>query len=166
MANPIVHRELVTVLRTRRMLLFQCGLICVFALLVIVRWPSEARMAQSGARAHEVFRLFIYGLLTTILLLLPRVPRDEHRPRKNEGTLALLLNTPLGAWRIYFGKAAGRLGPCRHRAVPEPAGGGGLLRVGGPLAHRRLAGRVRIARPGGLAICRAGALRQQLFEFD
>ena len=110
MANPIVHRELVTVLRTRRMLAFQCGLICLFAALVIVRWPSDARMAESGVRAQQVFRLFAYGLLVTLLVVLPVFPATSIVREKIQGTLALLLNTPLGPERIYFGKLAAVLG--------------------------------------------------------
>ena len=104
MINPIVQRELVAVLRTKRVLVLQCVLICVFTLLVVVRWPSEARVALSSARSQQVFRLFGYGLLTTVLLLLPVFPATNIVREKNRGTLALLLNTPLGPWRIYFGK--------------------------------------------------------------
>lgn len=110
MVNPIVSRELATILRTRRMLVFQCGILCVFALLVIVRWPSEARMAASGVRSQQVFRLFAYGLLTTLLLLLPVFPATNIVREKKQGTLALLLNSPLGPWRIYFGKLLTVLG--------------------------------------------------------
>jgi ABC-type transport system involved in multi-copper enzyme maturation permease subunit len=92
------------------MFLFQCALVCIFALLVIVRWPSEARMAASGVRAQQVFRVFSYGLLTTLLLLLPVFPATNIVREKNQGTLALLLNTPLGPWRIYFGKLVAVLG--------------------------------------------------------
>jgi hypothetical protein len=52
MVNPIVTRELVMLLRTRRMLVFQCGLTLVFFLLVMIRWPTEARMAASGVRSQ------------------------------------------------------------------------------------------------------------------
>ena len=110
MINPLVSRELVPLLRTRRMFIFQCGLVCLFALLVIVRWPSEARMAASGVRSQQVFRVFAYGLLTTTLLVLPVFPATNIVREKNQGTLALLLNSPLGAWRIYLGKMAGVLG--------------------------------------------------------
>lgn len=104
MINPVVQRELVAVLRTRRMLVVQCALICVFTLLVLVRWPSEPRVALSGVRPQQVFRLFGYGLLTTLLLLLPVFPATNIVREKKQGTLALLLNTPLGPWRIYTGK--------------------------------------------------------------
>jgi ABC-type transport system involved in multi-copper enzyme maturation permease subunit len=110
MLNPIVQRELVAVLRTRRMLVVQCVLICVFTLLVLVRWPSESRVAMSGARPQQVFRLFGYGLLATLLLLLPVFPATNIVREKNQGTLALLLNTPLGPWRIYIGKLLTVLG--------------------------------------------------------
>src|SRR5262249_7589948 len=109
MVNPIVTRELVMLLRTRRMLVFQCGLALLFALLVMIRWPTDARMAASGVRSQEVFRVFAYGLLTTMLLLLPVFPATNIVRERIQGTLALLLNTPLGPWRIYFAKLTGVL---------------------------------------------------------
>lgn len=109
MANPLIHRELVTLLRQRRMVLLQCGLAAAFALLVIIRWPTEPRMALSGSRAQEVFRLFSYGLMAAMLLILPVFPATSIVRERNQGTLALLLNTPLGAGRIYWGKLVGIL---------------------------------------------------------
>ena len=110
MPNPLVHRELVTVLRQRRMLLLQCGVATAFALLVIMRWPTEPRMALSGTRAQEVFRLFAYGLLSALLLMLPVFPATSIVRERNSGTLALLLNTPLGPWRIFWGKLLAVMG--------------------------------------------------------
>ena len=110
MANPLVQRELVTALRQKRMLLLQCGLAAGFALLIIIRWPTDPRMALSGNRSQEVFRLFGYGLLSAMLLMLPVFPATSIVRERNSGTLALLLNTPLGAWRIFLGKLLGVLG--------------------------------------------------------
>ena len=104
MANPLWQRELTTLLRQRRMLLLQCGLAVAFALLIVIRWPTEPRLALSGSRSQEVFRLFSYGLLAAVLLILPVFPATSIVRERNQGTLALLLNTPLGAWRIYWGK--------------------------------------------------------------
>lgn len=110
MASAIVYRELVTMLRKRRMLLLQCGLAVAFALLVAIRWPTDSRMALSGTRSQEVFRLFSYGLLSALLLILPVFPATNIVRERNSGTLALLLNTPLGAGRIFGGKFLGILG--------------------------------------------------------
>lgn len=104
MSSALIRRELLTLLRQRRMLLMQCALATAFALLVIIRWPTEPRLALSGSRAQEVFRLLSYGLLSALLLLLPVFPATSIVRERNSGTLALLLNTPLGAWRIFFGK--------------------------------------------------------------
>lgn len=104
MLSALVHRELITVLRRRRMLLLQIGLVAFFALLVAVRWPTDARVALSGVRAQQVFRLFSFGLLGMLLLLLPVFPATNIVHEKQQGTLALLLNTPLGPWRLLFGK--------------------------------------------------------------
>ena len=110
MSNPLIHRELVTLLRQRRMVLLQVGLAAAFALFVVVRWPTEPRMALSGTRAQEVFRLFSYGLMSTLLLILPVFPATNIVRERNSGTLALLLNTPLGAIKIFWGKLIGILG--------------------------------------------------------
>ncbi len=104
MLSALVHRELITVLRQQRMLLLQIGLVAFFALLVAVRWPTDARVALSGVRAQQVFRLFSFGLLGILLLLLPVFPATNIVREKQQGTLALLLNTPLGPWRLLFGK--------------------------------------------------------------
>lgn len=110
MANPLVQRELITALRQKRMLLLQCGLAAAFALLIIIRWPTDPRMAESGTRSREVFRLFGYGLLSALLLMLPVFPATSIVRERNSGTLALLLNTPLGSWRIFLGKLLAVLG--------------------------------------------------------
>ena len=104
MLSALVHRELITVLRQRRMLLLQIGLVAFFTLLIAVRWPTDARVALSGVRAQQVFRLFSFGLLGIMLLLLPVFPATNIVREKQQGTLALLLNTPLGPWRLLFGK--------------------------------------------------------------
>jgi ABC-type transport system involved in multi-copper enzyme maturation permease subunit len=104
MFSAIVQRELLSVLRQRRMLALQSGLVIVFGLLVVLRWPTDARVALSGARSQQVFHVFSYGLLATMLFILPVFPSTSIVKEKKQGTLALLLNTPLGALRIYFGK--------------------------------------------------------------
>jgi ABC-type transport system involved in multi-copper enzyme maturation permease subunit len=110
MSTALIRRELITLLRQRRMFLMQCALAIGFALLVLIRWPTDDRMSLSGSRAQEVFRLLSYGLLATLLLLLPVFPATSIVRERNSGTLALLLNTPLGAVRIFLGKLMAVLG--------------------------------------------------------
>jgi ABC-type transport system involved in multi-copper enzyme maturation permease subunit len=104
MSTPLVARELLSVLRHARVLWLLCGLAAGFALLVVMRWPTDARVALSGARSQEIFRLFAYGSLAMLLLALPGFPATSIVREKQRGTLALLFNTPLGATRILSGK--------------------------------------------------------------
>ncbi len=110
MANPIIQRELISVLRQRRTVIVQCVLAVGFVLLIAIRWPTEPRMALSGLRSQEVFRLFAYGLLATVLLLLPVAPATSIVRERTRGTLGLLLNTPLGPWQIFGGKFLATIG--------------------------------------------------------
>jgi ABC-type transport system involved in multi-copper enzyme maturation permease subunit len=108
--NAILRRELITLLRTRRAAAVQVGLALAFALLIGLRWPTEARVGLSGATARQVLDVFGYGLLTSIILLVPAFPATTLVRERVRGTLALLLNTPLKPWSIYFGKLLGILG--------------------------------------------------------
>ena len=104
MLKDVVHRELISMMRRRRMLVMQVGLVVLFGLLVALRWPTDSRVAISGSRSQQVFQLFSYGLLATMVFLLPVFPSTSIVSEKKEGTLALLLNTRLGPVRIFFGK--------------------------------------------------------------
>lgn len=108
--SSIIQRELIGLLRQRRAVAVQIGMGAAFALLIALRWPTDPRMALAGTRSQEIFRLLSYGLLACVLLLLPMFPATSLVREKNQGTLALLLNTPLGPGRIFLGKLLAVLG--------------------------------------------------------
>lgn len=108
--NPIIRRELLEVLRTRRAIALQLGLAIACALLVLVRWPTQDVADLSGARSLQVLRVFGYGLLAGVLLLIPAFPAAGFVREKIKGTLALLLNSPMPPWSIYLGKLGGVMG--------------------------------------------------------
>jgi ABC-type transport system involved in multi-copper enzyme maturation permease subunit len=103
----IIQRELVGILRTRRATIVQCLLAICFALLVVLRWPSEARADLAGTAAQQMFRLFAYGLLAATVLMTPIFPATSIVMERRKGTLALLLNSPLTPASIYAGKVFG-----------------------------------------------------------
>lgn len=108
--NPIIHRELVGLLRTRWALAIQVGCPLVFSLLILVRWPSDQQIDLAGTRSQQIFALFGYGLLALQLLLAPVFPATAIVQERVRGTLTQLLNTPMRPWSIYFGKLAGVVG--------------------------------------------------------
>ncbi|MCH2202745.1 MAG: ABC transporter permease [Fuerstiella sp.] len=109
MNNPILQRELVGILRTRRAFALQVSIAVLFALLVLLRWPTDALVDLSGTQSRQVFRLFGYGLLATLILLVPVFPATSIVRERISGTLALLINSLMSPWKIYIGKLAGVL---------------------------------------------------------
>ena len=104
MNNPVIQRELVSMLSHPRAIAVQAVPAAVFVLLVVIRWPTDSRVDLSGAQSRQVFSLFGYGLLATMILLVPAFPAPSIVREKTSGTLSLLLNSPMSAWSIYFGK--------------------------------------------------------------
>src|SRR3954447_27058192 len=108
--NPIIHRELLELLRTRKAVALQLSLALGCALLVLLRWPTGEVADLSGARSLQVLRVFGYGLLAGVILLVPAYPATALVRERVRGTLALLLNSPMSAGSIYAGKLGGVLG--------------------------------------------------------
>ena len=104
MFSALLRRELISFLRRRRMIAFQFGLAALFGLLVVIRWPTDGNAAQDGSQSQQIFRLFAYGLMAMMLLLLPVFPATSIVSEKKRGTLQLLLNSPLGPTRIFSAK--------------------------------------------------------------
>ncbi len=109
MINPVIRREFYGILRSPRALVVLLCLTVLFSLSVLMRWPADASVDLSGLQSLEVFRVFGYGLLAGVIFLVPAFPATSVVNEKNQGTLALLLNSPLNAFSIYFGKVSGVL---------------------------------------------------------
>lgn len=87
-------------------------LVCLtlaFSISVLMRWPADAAVDLSGIQSLEVFRVFGYGLLAGVVFLVPAFPATSVVNEKNQGTLALLLNSPMNGYSIYLGKISGVL---------------------------------------------------------
>jgi ABC-type transport system involved in multi-copper enzyme maturation permease subunit len=108
--NPIIRRELLDLLRTRKAVAVQVALALGCTLLVLIRWPTGGVSDLNGARAQQVLQVFGYGLLAGVLFLVPAFPATSLVREKISGTLALLLNSPMSAWSIYLGKLSGIMG--------------------------------------------------------
>jgi len=108
-SNPVTQREFFGTLRTRKALAMLLVLTAAFSLIVLLRWPTDQQIDLSGARSQQVFRVFAYTLLAGVLFVAPAFPAVSVVQEKNRGTLALLLNSPLPAWSIYWGKLSGSM---------------------------------------------------------
>lgn len=107
--NPVIQREFFGILRSPKAFAALLILTTAFSVAVLMRWPSDAKVDLSGEQSIGVFRVFGYGLLAGVVFLVPAFPAASIVKEKNEGTLALLLNSPLTPGSIYLGKLAGVL---------------------------------------------------------
>ncbi len=110
MPNPIIQRELFGMLRTRRALAVQVLLAVALAGLVLLYWPTDARVELSFRQSRQVLRVFGYGALVGIMVLVAVFPATTVVREKQQGTLALLLNSPMGPGSILFGKLVAAMG--------------------------------------------------------
>ena len=85
----------------------QLGVLIVFVAIVLLSYPSSALVDQAGSQSRSVYRFFVFSLLATMLLVVPAFPATSIVREKISGSLALLLNSPMSPWAIYFGKFAG-----------------------------------------------------------
>ncbi len=108
--NPIVRRELIALLRTRATVAVLVGTALITAVLVLLHWPAGGVGDLGGTAALGVLRVFGYGLLTGLLLVLPAFPAAAIIRERVGGTLALLLNSPMSPATIYAGKLTAALG--------------------------------------------------------
>ncbi len=131
MGYAIVQRELIGTLRTVRALVLLVVVAVAFSGLVVIRWPSDATVELSGAQAQEVFRLFAYGLLAILILMIPAFPATSIVRERNSGTLALLLNQPMSSGSIYLGKMLGVLGFVLLLLVVSVPGASAAYAMGG-----------------------------------
>ena len=107
MSQPILRRELLSVLRSRRALAIVIVLTFFFSMIVMLRWPTDGQVEISGVRSQQIFQAFAYTLLAAVLFVIPSFPATSIVLEKKRGTLALLLNSPLRPWAIYSGKFTG-----------------------------------------------------------
>ena len=108
--NPIVQRELISILRTRRALVVQVSLLAVLSSLVLLSWPVDAKVDLEAAASAKVLRMFGYGLMIGLILLAPAFPAVSIVSERKAGTLELLLNSPMSSWSIVTGKLAAAIG--------------------------------------------------------
>ena len=106
--NPLIRREFFGILRSPKAFAMLMVLTVVFSLAVLIRWPSDPT-AVSGSQSLQVFRIFGYGLFAGVVFLVPAFPATSIVNEKNNKTLTLLLNSPMSAFSIYFGKMSGVL---------------------------------------------------------
>lgn len=107
--NPILGRELANRLRSPKTLWAILLIAIASSLLVALRWPSDATVDLLSQGALQVFRPVVFAIAVAIMMLVPAFPASAIVMERIRGTLTLLLNSPISAWKIYSGKLMGNV---------------------------------------------------------
>ena len=100
----VLRRELLDRLRATQTFasIFACA--AISTLLVWLRWPTDSRLDVVSQGAMQVFRPLAYTLAAAVIMLVPAFPATALVRERRNGTLSLMLNSPLSRGEIYFGK--------------------------------------------------------------
>lgn len=106
MNTAVFQRELLDRLRASRTIASILACAVLASLLVWLRWPTDSRLDVISQGSTQVFGPLAYALAAAIFLLVPAFPATALVSERRRGTLALLLNSPMTRFEIYFGKLA------------------------------------------------------------
>jgi ABC-type transport system involved in multi-copper enzyme maturation permease subunit len=109
MRNPIISKEVLSSLRTKKAVGMQALMFVVLAALVMVFWPADGLQDIGGQQARSILSIVAMGELLMIILFAPSFTAASLTAEMEHNTLESLFTTALKPWQIATGKMAGSL---------------------------------------------------------
>ncbi|MCA9033557.1 MAG: ABC transporter permease [Planctomycetaceae bacterium] len=109
-AVVIIERELLALLRSSKALAILLTVAIGFALVIILKWPTNSVADRDGLLGKQVFQWLTFAMLIASILIIPVFPATSLVKEVQRRTLELLLNSPLSRPAIYFGKVGAMMG--------------------------------------------------------
>ncbi|QDS93220.1 ABC-2 family transporter protein [Roseimaritima multifibrata] len=109
--NPVLQRELLVNLRTRRAFLLMAVYQLLLAVVVLIAWPTEDRLDLTGnpRSARKLVDLFFLGQYVIASLMAPSFAAGAISGEKERRTYEMLLASPLRPGAIVLGKMVAAL---------------------------------------------------------
>jgi ABC-type transport system involved in multi-copper enzyme maturation permease subunit len=108
-ANPIIRKEVLSSLRTRKAVSMQALFVLVVAALVALLWPAGGLQDLGGQQAWRIVSVLAVGQLVMVILFAPAFTAASLTSEKERGTLESLFATTMKPWEIALGKMVGSL---------------------------------------------------------
>jgi len=108
-ANPIIRKEVLSALRTRKAAIMQTTFFVVLAGLFWLLWPADGLQDVGGETARQIFSIVAIGQLVMVTMFAPAFTAASLTLERERNTLESLYTTALRPWEIALGKMAGSL---------------------------------------------------------
>ena len=102
--NPVLHREMLVNLRTKRSFILLFVYQGLLAAVVMFAWPSEPRLGANAVAARRLVDLFFIGQYLIASLMAPSFAAATISGEKERKTYEMLLASPMKPGAIVLGK--------------------------------------------------------------
>ncbi len=109
-ANPILRKEILSALRTKKTLAIQGVFLLVLAGLVWLLWPAGGLQDLGGQQVRRLLAVIAIGELLMVAMFSAALTASALTVEKERNTWECLFTTPMKAWEIAAGKMVGSLG--------------------------------------------------------
>jgi ABC-type transport system involved in multi-copper enzyme maturation permease subunit len=110
MENPVLNREFLTSVRTRKAVALGIGFVWLLALVVVLMWPPGGTVSLASQSSHDLFTLLAMGQLALVVLVAPAFTAVSITVEKEQSTYDLLYHTLLRSHQIVAGKLTAGVG--------------------------------------------------------
>ena len=108
-ANPIIRKEVLQALRTRKAVAMQGLFLLVTAALLMLLWPAGGLQDVGGQRARLILSVLAIGQLVMVALFAPAFTASSLTIERERNTLESLFATAMRPWEVALGKLVGSL---------------------------------------------------------
>ncbi len=108
-SNPIVRKEVLSSLRTRKAVFMQAAFLLAVAGLIWLLWPAGGLQDYRGDQARRIFAVLSIGEMVLVALFAPAFTAAALTGEKERNTWESLYATSMKPWEIALGKMVGSL---------------------------------------------------------
>jgi ABC-type transport system involved in multi-copper enzyme maturation permease subunit len=108
--NPVLRKDILGLLRLRRVASIQVLFVAVLGLLVLATWPQQGIVSLASRGQDSLLLGLILGQLALLVLFVPGIAAGSITSEREQGTLEMLYASRLSTAQLILGKLFSALG--------------------------------------------------------
>jgi ABC-type transport system involved in multi-copper enzyme maturation permease subunit len=107
--NPVLLKDLLGLLRLKRVAAIQVFFVAVLALLVLLTWPQSGILTTAARGQDSLLLSLVLGQIVLLILFVPGLAAVSITAEREQNTLEMLYASRLSPWQIIAGKVGSAL---------------------------------------------------------